>query len=108
MEELGIEELALPRLIQHTYDLLGLRTFFTAGEIEIKAWTIRAGDRGPVAAGKIHSDFEKHFIRAEVIPFDLLIQEESVHHARDDGRLRLEGKTYAVRDGDVIFFRFNV
>ena len=107
MEELGVKELALPRLIQHTYDLLGLRTYFTAGEIQIKAWTIRAGDQGPVAAGKIHTDFEKGFIRAEVYSVSDLVEFESEAAIKAAGKLRVEGREYVVQNGDICFFLVN-
>ena len=89
-------------------DTLGLITFFTGNEKEVRARAVPRGTTAQQAAGHVHSDIERGFIGAEVIPFDLLIREQSVHHAREDGRLRLEGKTYEVQDGDVIFFRFNV
>jgi len=104
MAELEIRELALPRLIQSTYHLLGLQTFFTAGEKEIKAWTIRRGETAPVAAGTIHTDFEKGFIRAEVYSVDDLDQLGSEAAIRAAGKLRVEGRDYALRDGDVCHF----
>ncbi|MEE8468332.1 MAG: redox-regulated ATPase YchF [Planctomycetota bacterium] len=107
MEELGIEELALPRLVKATYHLLGLQTFFTAGEIEIKAWTIRAGDTGPVAAGTIHTDFEKGFIRAEVFSVADLNELGSEAAIRQAGKLRVEGRNYALQDGDICHFLVN-
>jgi hypothetical protein len=108
MRELGIEELGLPKLIRRTYELLGLQTFFTAGPKEIRAWTIHQGDKGPVAAGVIHTDFEKGFIRAEVIAFDDYVSLKGEQGAKEAGRMRLEGKEYVVQDGEVMHFRFNV
>jgi ribosome-binding ATPase YchF (GTP1/OBG family) len=90
------------------YHLLGLRTYFTTGEKETRAWTIHAGDKAPVAAGAIHSDFERGFIAAETVHFEDLIQLGSFAKAREAGRLRIEGKEYLVKDGDVMEFRFNV
>jgi ribosome-binding ATPase len=96
------------RLIRAGYDLLGLQTFFTAGEKEVRAWTIHKGDTAPQAAGVIHTDFEKGFIRAEVIAFGDYIAYKGEHGAKEAGKMRLEGKEYVVRDGDVVHFRFNV
>lgn len=107
MEELGVSELARPRLVRRTYDLLGLQTFFTAGEMEIKAWTIRCGDSAPRAAGVIHTDFEKGFIRAEVYSVDDLVEHESEVAIKTAGKLRVEGKAYVMREGDVVHFLFN-
>jgi GTP-binding protein YchF len=107
MEELGVTELARPRLVRATYDLLGLQTFFTAGEMEIKAWTIHAGDKAPVAAGVIHTDFEKGFIRAEIYSVDDLVAHETEHAIKSAGKLRVEGKDYAMREGDVCHFLVN-
>jgi hypothetical protein len=104
----GLEEPGLNRLIRAGYRLLGLITFFTAGPKEVRAWTIREGTRAPQAAGKIHSDFERGFIRAEVISYEDLMACKSQQAAKEKGLVRLEGKDYVVRDGDVIFFRFNV
>lgn len=108
LEELGIAESGLNRLIRAAYKLLGLNTYFTAGVQEVRAWTIRQGTKAPQAAGVIHSDFEKGFIRAEVVAYDDLIKAGSNAAARDMGLLRLEGKDYVVQDGDVMHFRFNV
>src|SRR6185295_6614065 len=108
LDELGLEEPGLDRVIRGAYRLLGLQTFFTAGPKEVRAWTVRAGSTAPQAAGVIHTDFEHGFIRAEVIAFDDYIVGCGEAGARDVGKLRLEGKDYAVRDGDVIHFRFNV
>jgi len=108
LKDLGIEEPALNRLIHVSYDLLGLISFLTVGEDEVRAWTIKKGTVAQKAAGKIHSDIEKGFIRAEVIGFDDFIRCGNMASAREKGLLRLEGKTYEVRDGDIINFRFNV
>lgn len=108
MEEYGMKEPALNRLITFTYRLLSLNTYFTAGEQEVRAWTIQQGWKAPQAAGVIHTDFEKGFIKAEVISYDDFIQYGSEAACRENGRLRIEGKDYAVKDGDVMHFRFNV
>jgi GTP-binding protein YchF len=108
LAELGLETSGLDRLINAAYRLLGLITYFTAGEKEVRAWTIREGTKAPQAAGVIHTDFERGFIRAEVISYTDLIRVGSLAHAREKGLLRLEGKDYVVQDGDIITFRFNV
>jgi GTP-binding protein YchF len=108
LDDLGIGEPALSRLIHVSYDLLGLISFLTTGEDEVRAWTIRKGMSAQKAAGKIHSDIERGFIRAEVVSYDDFIAQRGMTGARDKGLLRLEGKTYEVRDGDIINFRFNV
>lgn len=108
LEDLGIAEPALNRLIRVSYDLLGLISFLTSGEDEVRAWTIEKGTTAQKAAGKIHSDIERGFIRAEVISFDDFIAQGSMAAAREKGLLRLEGKQYEVKDGDIINFRFNV
>jgi GTP-binding protein YchF len=108
LDDLGIQEPALNKLIQVSYDLLGLISFLTSGEDEVRAWTITKGTNAQKAAGKIHSDIERGFIRAEIISFDDFISSGSMSSARDKGLLRLEGKTYEVKDGDIINFRFNV
>ena len=108
MEEYGMKEPALDRLIHATYKLLGLYTYFTAGEQEVRAWTIHEGWKAPQAASVIHTDFEKGFIKAEVISYDDYIKFGSEAAARDNGKLRIEGKEYLVKDGDVMHFRFNV
>jgi GTP-binding protein YchF len=105
---LGVSESGVGALIRAVYHLLGLRTYFTTGEKETRAWTIRAGDKAPAAAGVIHSDFERGFIAAETVHFDELIQLGSFGKAREAGKLRIEGKEYVVKDGDVMEFRFNV
>ena len=107
-EDLGLEEPGLDRVIRTSYELLGLLSFLTAGEDECRAWTIRRGTRAHAAAGAIHSDIERGFIRAEVVSFDDLMAGGSIAACREKGTLRLEGKEYEVRDGDVINFRFNV
>ncbi len=108
LEEYGIEEPSLKRFIQLSYDLLGLQSFFTAGEKEVHAWTVSRGANAREAAGVIHSDMEKGFIRAEVIAFEDLAELGSMAEARNKGTLRLEGKKYVVQDGDVLTIRFNV
>ena len=108
LEELGIAESGLDRLIKCSYALLGLISFLTYGEDECRAWTIKNGTKAPAAAGKIHSDIERGFIRAETINFNEMIQCGSVSAAKEKGMLRSEGKEYIVKDGDMIYFRFNV
>ena len=108
MEEYKMAEPALDRLIHATYKLLGLYTYFTAGVQEVRAWTIHEGWKAPQAAGVIHTDFEKGFIKAEVISYDDFIKYESEAACREVGKLRIEGKEYIVKDGDVMHFRFNV
>jgi ribosome-binding ATPase YchF (GTP1/OBG family) len=105
---MGLEQPGLDRLIRAGYALLGLETYFTAGEKEVRAWTMHRGSTAPQAAGVIHTDFEKGFIRAEVIAFDDYIACKGEHGAKEAGKMRLEGKDYIVRDGDVMHFRFNV
>ncbi|MFZ5906357.1 MAG: redox-regulated ATPase YchF [Nitrospirota bacterium] len=108
LEELGIEEPAANRLIQRCYEILGLISFITVGDDEVRAWTVRNNTSAVAAAGKIHSDIERGFIRAEVISYADFMKSGDMHTAREKGLLRLEGKTYAVKDGDIINFRFNV
>ncbi len=108
LEELGIEESGLDQLIKASYSMLGLGTYFTAGEQEVRAWTFRKGIKAPQAAGIIHSDFERGFIRAETVSYDDLVQAGSMAIAKEQGKVRLEGKEYIVQDGDVMLFRFNV
>ena len=108
LEELGIEKSGLDRLIQCSYDLLGLISFLTYGKDECRAWTIRKGTKAPQAAGKIHSDIERGFIRAEVIAYDDMMKFGSVNAAKEKGQLRSEGKEYVMQDGDMVYFRFNV
>lgn len=108
LEDLGMEEPGLNRVIRAGYELLDLHTYFTAGVKEVRAWTVPVGATAPQAAGKIHTDFEKGFIRAEVIGYDDYIENNGEQGAKDAGKWRLEGKDYIVKDGDVIHFRFNV
>jgi hypothetical protein len=108
LQDLGFEEPGLNRVIRHGYALLGLQTFFTAGPKEVRAWTTKIGATAPQAAGEIHTDFEKGFIRAEVIAYDDYIAGNGEQGAKEAGRLRLEGKEYIVKEGDVMHFRFNV
>ncbi|MCF6767763.1 redox-regulated ATPase YchF [Thiotrichales bacterium 19S11-10] len=108
LNDLGLDEPGLNRVIRSGYELLGLQTYFTAGVKEVRAWTIKIGSSAPQAAGKIHTDFEKGFIRAEVISYDDYISHNGEQGAKDQGKWRLEGKEYIVKDGDVIHFRFNV
>jgi GTP-binding protein YchF len=108
LKELGVQESGVGILIRATYHLLGLRTYFTAGEKEVRAWTIHVGDTAPKAAGVIHSDFERGFIKAETVAYDDLMNCGSVAAAREKGLYRMEGKEYVVKDGDVMLFKFNV
>ncbi len=108
LAELGVKESGVGQLIRATYHLLGLRTYFTAGEKEVRAWTIHTGDTAPKAAGVIHSDFERGFIKAETVAYADLIKCGSVAAAREKGLYRMEGKEYVVQDGDVLLFKFNV
>jgi GTP-binding protein YchF len=108
LRDLGVAGSGVSALIRAVYHLLGLRTYLTTGEKETRAWTIRAGDKAPAAAGVIHSDFERGFIAAETVHFDDLVSLGSFAKARESGKLRIEGKDYVVRDGDVVEFRFNV
>ena len=108
LSDLGIEQSGLDVLIQKSYDLLGLMSYLTAGKPEVRAWTIKKGTKAPQAAGKIHSDFERGFIRAEVISFDDLMACGSMAAAKEKGLVRSEGKEYVMQDGDIVLFRFNV
>ena len=108
LNELGVPESGIGALIRATYGLLGLQTYFTAGEKEVRAWTIQIGDTAPKAAGVIHSDFERGFIKAETLAYDDLVECGSIAAARDKGLYRIEGKEYVVADGDVMLFKFNV
>ncbi|MGM0436956.1 MAG: redox-regulated ATPase YchF [Bacillota bacterium] len=108
LNDLGLERSGLDTLIKEGYDLLDLITFFTAGKKEVRAWTVKRGSNAPEAAGKIHTDMQRGFIRAEVVSYNDLVEAGSIANARDEGYLRLEGKDYIVKDGDVCFFRFNV
>lgn len=108
LDDLGIAESGLDQLIHASYDLLGLISFLTAGPQEVRAWTIRRGTKAPQAAGKIHTDFERGFIRAEVVSFEDLVREGGIAQAKEKGLYRSEGKDYVMQDGDVVLFRFNV
>ena len=108
LEAMGLEESGLDKLIKKSYDLLGLMSFLTAGEPEVRAWTIKKGTKAPQAAGKIHSDIEKGFIKAEVVSYNDLIKEGSMNSVKEKGLLRLEGKDYIMQDGDIVLFKFNV
>ena len=108
LEELGISESGLDRLIKKSYSLLGLISYLTAGPKEVRAWTIVKGTKAPQAAGKIHSDFERGFIRAEIVSFDDMMKCGSVNAAKEQGLMRSEGKEYVIADGDIVLFRFNV
>lgn len=108
LEALGLEESGLDKVIKRSYDLLGLMSFLTAGEPEVRAWTIKKGTKAPQAAGKIHSDIERGFIKAEVVSYDDLIKEGSMVAAKEKGLVRQEGKEYIMQDGDIVLFKFNV
>src|ERR687884_2222767 len=108
LDDLGMDEPGLNRVIRAVYTLLGLQPYFTAGPKEVRAWTVPAGATAPQAAGVIHTDFERGFIRAEVATYDDFVAHGGEQGAKEAGKLRLEGKEYVVRDGDVIHFRFNV
>ena len=108
LHDLGLEETGLDKVIKASYKLLGLMSFLTAGEPEVRAWTIKIGTKAPQAAGKIHSDIERGFIRAEVVSYDDLIREGSMNAVKEKGLMRLEGKDYIMQDGDIVLFRFNV
>ena len=108
LEALGLEESGLDKVIKASYDLLGLMSFLTAGEPEVRAWTIKKGTKAPQAAGKIHSDIERGFIRAEIVSYDDLMREGSMLQAREKGLVRQEGKEYIMQDGDIVLFKFNV
>jgi GTP-binding protein YchF len=108
LKDMGLDEPGLNRVIRAAYKLLGLQTYFTAGEKEVRAWTVKRGATAPQAAGVIHTDFERGFIRAETVAYDDFIKYKGESGARDAGRLRLEGKEYLVKEGDVLHFRFNV
>ena len=108
LEALGLEESGLDKVIKKSYDLLGLMSFLTAGEPEVRAWTIKKGTKAPQAAGKIHSDIERGFIKAEVVSYDDLIKVGSIVNAKEKGLVRSEGKEYIMQDGDIVLFKFNV
>ena len=108
LEDLGLAESGLDKLIRASYSLLGLISYLTSGEDETRAWTIKRGTKAPQAAGKIHTDFERGFIRAEVVNYKDLVENGSMAAAKEKGLVRSEGKEYVVQDGDVILFKFNV
>jgi ribosome-binding ATPase YchF (GTP1/OBG family) len=108
LEDIGLEEAGVSRLVRSAYKLLNLQTYFTAGEKEVRAWTISIGSTAPQAAGVIHTDFEKGFIRAETISYDDYVAFGSESKVKEAGKMRVEGKDYVVKDGDVMHFRFNV
>ena len=108
LEALGLQESGLDKVIKKSYDLLGLMSFLTAGEPEVRAWTIKKGTKAPQAAGKIHSDIERGFIKAEIVSYDDLIREGSMNAAKEKGLVRSEGKEYIMQDGDIVLFKFNV
>lgn len=108
LADLGLNESALARFIRSAYELLDLISFFTVGADEVRAWTIKRGTKARQAAGRIHSDLERGFIRAEVIPYEVFLQYRSEQAVRDAGRLQIEGKDYVVSDGDILHIRFNV
>ena len=108
LEALGLETSGLDKVIKSSYDLLGLMSFLTAGEPEVRAWTIKKGTKAPQAAGKIHSDIERGFIRAEIVSYDDLMREGSMNAAKEKGLVRSEGKEYIMQDGDIVLFKFNV
>ena len=108
LQDFGLKESGLDKLIKASYALLGLISYLTAGEKETRAWTIKKGTKAPQAAGKIHSDFEKGFIRAEVVEWETLLECGGLAGAREKGKVRSEGKDYVMQDGDVVLFRFNV
>jgi GTP-binding protein YchF len=108
LEEMGLDESGLDRIIKSSYKLLGLISYLTAGEPEVRAWTITNGTKAPQAAGKIHTDFEKGFIRAEVVAYSDLMECGTMTAAKEKGLVRSEGKEYVMRDGDIVLFRFNV
>ena len=108
LEMMGIDESGLDKVIKKSYDLLGLMSFLTAGEPEVRAWTIKKGTKAPQAAGKIHSDIERGFIKAEVVSFKDLVEQGSMLQAKEKGLVRAEGKEYVMKDGDIVLFKFNV
>ena len=108
LEDLGLSESGLEKLIKASYRLLGLISYLTAGPTESRAWTIKKGTKAPQAAGKIHSDFERGFIKAEVVSYDDLMACGTYNAAKEKGLVRMEGKEYVVKDGDIVLFRFNV
>ena len=105
---MGLDKSGLDRLVIASYDILGLMSYLTAGEVEVRAWTIRKGTKAPQAAGKIHSDIERGFIKAEIVSYDDLIKYGSMAKAREKGLIRMEGKEYTMKEGDIVDFKFNV
>ena len=108
LEDLGLEESGLDRLVKASYKLLGLISYLTAGEKETRAWTIKEGTKAPQAAGKIHSDFERGFIKADIVDYKTLLECGNYNKAKEAGKVRSEGKEYVMKDGDVVLFKFNV
>ena len=108
LEMMGLDKSGLDRLVVASYDILGLMSYLTAGEIEVRAWTIKKGTKAPQAAGKIHSDIERGFIKAEIVSYDDLVNCGSMVKAREKGLIRLEGKDYIMKEGDIVDFKFNV
>ena len=108
LEALGLKESGLDRVVKESYDLLGLMSFLTAGEPEVRAWTIKKGTKAPEAAGKIHTDIQRGFIKAEIVSYEDLMREGSMVNAREKGLVRQEGKEYIMQDGDIVLFKFNV
>ena len=108
LEALGLDESGLDKVIKESYDLLGLMSFLTAGEPEVRAWTIKKGTKAPDAAGKIHTDIQRGFIKAEIVSFNDLVREGSMIKAKEKGLVRQEGKEYIMQDGDIVLFKFNV
>jgi ribosome-binding ATPase len=108
LEAYGLERSLINDVIEKSYELLGLKTFFTAGDPEVRAWTFKEGMKAPECAGIIHSDFQRGFIKAEIVSYDDLVAYKTPLHAKEHGKVRLEGKDYVVKDGDIIHFRFNV
>ena len=108
LEMMGLDKSGLDRLVIASYDILGLMSYLTAGEVEVRAWTIRKGTKAPQAAGKIHSDIERGFIKAEIVSYDDLIKYGSMAKAREKGLIRMEGKEYTMKEGDIVDFKFNV
>ena len=108
LEMMGLDKSGLDRLVVASYDILGLMSYLTAGEVEVRAWTIKKGTKAPQAAGKIHSDIERGFIKAEIVSYDDLIECGSMAKAREKGLIRMEGKEYTMKEGDIVDFKFNV
>ena len=108
LEALGIDESGLDKVVRASYDLLGLMSFLTAGKKEVRAWTIKKGTKAPQAAGKIHTDFERGFIKAEIVKYNDLITNGNIQKAREKGLVKMEGKDYIMQEGDIVEFKFNV